>query len=56
MCVVTNYAAGSSPQPLTHAEVTQVMEEREEGLRWLLRAVVETIEDDPDCPCRRPFE
>jgi len=56
VCVVTNYAAGSSPQPLTHAEVTQVMEEREEGLRWLLRAVVETIEDDPDCPCRRPFE
>ncbi len=56
VCVVTNYAAGATTQPLTHAEVTQVMEEREEDLQRLLRAVVEMVEDDPDCPCHHPFE
>lgn len=56
VCIVTNYAAGTTPQPLTHAEVTQVMQEREEDLQRLLRAAVEMVEDDPDCPCRHPFE
>ena len=56
VCIVTNYAAGTTPQPLTHREVTQVMDERRQDLRRLLRAAVESLADDPDCPCRKPFE
>lgn len=56
VCIVTNYAAGTTPQPLTHKEVTQVMDERRQDLRRLLRGAVESLADDPDCPCRKPFE
>jgi len=56
VCIVTNYGAGTSPQPLTHREVTQVMDEQRQDLRRLLGAVVEILNDDPDCPCRHPFE
>ncbi|MCS6859826.1 MAG: MTAP family purine nucleoside phosphorylase [Abditibacteriales bacterium] len=49
--IVTNYAAGISPNPLTHQEVLEAMAEHAPKLLRLFLAASEAYADE-DCPCR----
>ena len=49
--MVTNFAAGISPQPLTHAEVVETMRENGEKMKRLIMNTIEHI-DDQECSCR----
>jgi len=53
VAVVTNWAAGISSARLTHQEVVEAMTESLDNIRKLLFNVIESIEDDRDCNCRR---
>ncbi len=55
LCLVTNFAAGISPTPLSHQEVTDLMDERIDAVNALLAAAIARAVDVPDCPCRRPI-
>jgi 5'-methylthioadenosine phosphorylase len=55
ICIVTNYAAGISPSPLTHAEVEELMQRCSADVRRLILATIERETDAPDCPCRQPI-
>ncbi len=55
LCVVSNWAAGISSSRITHEEVVEIMDRRQDDLFQLLRAAIETVADDEDCECRRPF-
>ncbi|BAS27277.1 MTAP family purine nucleoside phosphorylase [Limnochorda pilosa] len=50
VAVVTNLAAGLASAPLTHQEVTEVMESASERLRALLQEAVRRLEP-PTCAC-----
>lgn len=49
--VVTNYAAGISPTPLTGGEITELMAQRREVLLALLAATAERLCDPNACSC-----
>ena len=51
--IVTNLAAGISPHPLTHTEVTQEMNKALPKLAQLLLATARAYRDDPTLPARR---
>lgn len=51
--IVTNLAAGISPHPLTHMEVTQEMNLALPKLAQLFLATARVYEDDPTLPARR---
>ena len=53
VAVVTNFAAGISPQPLSHAEVVAEMEKSIHELRELLAACAAHTPDKFDCRCGR---
>jgi len=55
VAIVTNWGAGISPQPLSHAEVTAMMEQRLPILLQLFERVIATL-DLPDCPCRHALD
>jgi 5'-methylthioadenosine phosphorylase len=55
LCLVTNFAAGISTTPLSHQEVTELMDGRIEDVNELLAAAVTRAVDTPDCLCRRPI-
>lgn len=48
--LVTNFAAGISPQNLTHSEVVEAMEKNSEQLKKLLRSVMTTFDPAFDSP------
>lgn len=50
--MVTNYAAGISPLPLTHSEVLDTMRDNTEKFKKLIMAAIATIEPGGECPCR----
>lgn len=50
--MVTNFAAGISPNPLTHAEVMKSAERSKENLKMLIKAAVEAIPADRNCQCQ----
>lgn len=50
--MVTNYAAGISPQPLTHSEVLETMKQNGENIKQLVMAAIAKIDSDADCRCR----
>ena len=50
MC--TNFAAGISPEILTHEEVLEVMEENTGKINRLLAAVIDVVGTDNKCRCR----
>lgn len=54
--MITNFAAGISPEPLTHAEVVQSMAKNAERLKTLIMKTVELYEADHDCTCRHTLE
>ncbi|MFA0730553.1 MAG: hypothetical protein LKKZDAJK_001215 [Candidatus Fervidibacter sp.] len=55
VAIVTNWGAGISPQPLSHAEVTAMMEQRLPILLPLFERVIATF-DFADCPCRHSLD
>ena len=56
VATVTNYAAGISPQPLTHREVLEVMSANLARLRALLGLVLARVPRERACACGQPLE
>lgn len=52
VAMVTNYAAGISPEKLSHQEVLDIMEENAENLRKLIMTTIAELDEDRKCPCR----
>lgn len=52
LSIVTNYAAGISPNNLTHMEVVDAMADNIEKLRRVLFRAIELIEAQVDCECQ----
>lgn len=55
VAIVTNWGAGISPQPLSHSEVTAMMEQRLPILLQLFERVIATF-DFADCLCRHALD
>lgn len=53
IAMVTNYAAGISPNPLTYGEVIQVMNTNTENLRNVLMNTIKHIDLDKNCSCHQ---
>ena len=53
--MVTNFAAGISPTPLTHEEVVKAMAENSQRLQQLILKSIE-LYDNEDCACRHPLQ
>jgi 5'-methylthioadenosine phosphorylase len=51
ICMVTNFAAGISPTPLTHQEVLEIMAENAANLRKLAMGTLALILPDRQCRC-----
>ena len=51
--MVTNFAAGISPQPLTHGEVLDAMRTNLENIKTLVMATIESLDPEAPCACRR---
>ncbi len=56
VAVCTNYAAGIAPQPLTHAEVMEAMEQSSETLRSLIKNFIELNSLERNCQCKKAIE
>lgn len=52
IAMVTNYAAGISPTPLTHAEVVAAMRRNNENLRRIVMRTIEIIPQERKCECQ----
>lgn len=52
VAMVTNFAAGISPTPLTHREVVDVMMQNGENIKKLLVQAIVWIDPDRACSCR----
>ncbi|MBP2653175.1 MAG: S-methyl-5-thioinosine phosphorylase [Firmicutes bacterium] len=50
--MVTNFAAGISPHPLTHGEVLETMAANTEKIKRLIMAAIAKIDTKEDCACR----
>lgn len=51
IAMVTNFAAGISPHPLSHGEVLDLMKELSENISRLIMEVIGTIPLEGDCNC-----
>ncbi len=51
VAMVTNFAAGISPTPLTHAEVLEAMRKNNENLKKLLVKAIEIMPRERNCEC-----
>lgn len=51
LALVTNYAAGISPHPLSHQEVVEVMGRSQAVLRRLIFAAIESLPEERSCTC-----
>ena len=56
IATVTNFAAGISPTPLTHAEVIEAMRLNNENLKKLIMKAVEIIPSERTCDCQNAIE
>jgi len=54
--MVTNFAAGISPEPLTHSEVLETMKANTENIKALVMAAISMIDPSADCPCRHALK
>lgn len=52
VAMVTNYAAGISPSPLTHHEVAEVMRQNLDRLRELLKLAIQRTPVERSCGCK----
>ncbi|NPV92145.1 MAG: S-methyl-5'-thioadenosine phosphorylase [Firmicutes bacterium] len=51
VAMVTNYAAGISPTPLSHEEVLEVMDKNASSLRLLITATMKSLPPERGCEC-----
>lgn len=51
LALVTNYAAGISPHPLSHKEVVEVMNRSQAELRQLIFAALDSLSQERSCAC-----
>lgn len=51
IALVTNFAAGISPEPLTHQEVVQTMAQNTVKLQQLIMKVLQNVDLRQDCSC-----
>lgn len=56
VAMVTNYAAGISPRPLTHSEVVEVVNANAARLRALFLRALAAIPEERACRCGDPVE
>jgi len=56
VAMVTNFAAGISPTPLTHAEVLEAMRLNNENLKKLIMKAIEIIPSERTCECQNAIE
>jgi 5'-methylthioadenosine phosphorylase len=56
IAVITNFAAGISPTPLSHAEVIAVMKSVEDKLAAAILTAVKALSEDSSCNCRTKVE
>lgn len=56
VAMVTNFAAGISPNHLTHAEVMQAAEKNRENLKKLIMKTIETVPAARNCECRHALK
>jgi 5'-methylthioadenosine phosphorylase len=54
--MVTNYAAGISKQPLTHAEVLETMQHNTEHIKELVMSTIKLLDTKMDCACRHALQ
>lgn len=52
IAMVTNYAAGISPTPLSHQEVVDIMAENAENLRLLVMDAINALNPERNCLCQ----
>lgn len=52
VAMVTNFAAGISPTPLTHAEVLDAMKQNNENLKRLIMRAIEIMPEERSCDCQ----
>jgi 5'-methylthioadenosine phosphorylase len=50
--MVTNYAAGISKLPLTHAEVLETMQSNTENIKQLVMSAINLLDAQIDCSCK----
>jgi 5'-methylthioadenosine phosphorylase len=55
ICIVTNFAAGISPTPLSHQEVLDCMDASSAAVQRLILAAVAAEHDDGSCRCHEPI-
>lgn len=51
--MVTNFAAGISPQPLTHGEVLETMAANAENIKKLIMECISSLHNESDCSCQQ---
>ncbi|PKM82613.1 MAG: S-methyl-5'-thioadenosine phosphorylase [Firmicutes bacterium HGW-Firmicutes-14] len=56
VAMITNFAAGISPKPLTHTEVLEAMGRSNDNLRKLIMRVIEMIPEGRNCECQNSIE
>ena len=56
VAMVTNFAAGISPKPLTHAEVVEIMAENTKNLQSLIMKAIELNEAERNCLCKEALK
>ena len=56
IAMVTNFAAGISPTPLTHAEVLEAMRQNNENLKTLIIKAVELVPEERNCDCQNALK
>lgn len=56
IAMVTNFAAGISPQELTHAEVVETMQANGNNLRNLVMQVIDILPDNRECKCNEALK
>lgn len=54
--MVTNFAAGISPEPLTHREVLDTMRDNADNIRKLLYLAVANVPQEEGCSCRHALK
>jgi len=52
VAIVTNYAAGISPQPLTHGEVLDIARRNKDNTKRLFKTALSLLDPEKDCACR----
>ncbi|MHB9094432.1 MAG: S-methyl-5'-thioadenosine phosphorylase [Eubacteriales bacterium] len=56
IAMVTNFAAGISPTPLTHAEVLDAIRKNNENLKKLIIRTIEEMPQQRDCACQNALK